>query len=437
LVLTEFGQIVNTQFRIHDLFSTKIILSFGISSFLIALLISIYPSRIISAFQPANILRGKIGSVSHGKNLFRKVTVGFQFLLATVSIALILTISIQIDYMENKDLGFDTEGVMVIDTRNLESRDALRKSLVQISPIKAVSSSNWFPTNIPNSSVFRIEDLQLDHVFHFYSADDDHLETYGYSMHLGNPTKEELSIESNILINQTAFKLTGWEDLDGRQLGQYSEDGSKEVFNVIGVVKDFHFQGFNRSIQPLIIFSGNKTSRFLSVRLSDENLASTVSQIESTLKKHSSSGIVDFTFLDIEFQRLFEDEKELARISAILTTLIIATSLIGLMGLFSYLIRKKRKEFGIRKVCGSTSFQLILWQIRYFITIGIISAIFAAPVIYYMANQWLNQFAFRFEGIWTICAYSFLTNILIIAISILYSSIKASRLSPVVVLNEE
>ncbi len=437
LSLDYFNEITNKEFQLTDLVSSSNISLFFLFIFLISFLSGIYPSLVLSSFAPTAIFRGRITSRISGRINVRNLMVGFQFVLTTIAIVLTITVYKQLDLMRNKNLGFQGDQVLtVFNAHHVSSKVGFKQELLSIPEIEYVNLTQGFPPFIFNNSVHRVSDTQEDHLFYMYRTDPDHFNTFQIELLQGRLFEDARLDSNSIIMNETAFKMTGWSDIDGKQIEGYSDDGVTPSFNVVGVVKDFHFQDFKSTIQPLLIYCAEDWGRFTAIKVNSENMTSTISKIEDIWNSQTNGKTFDYSFVDTQFDKLFQSEKRLGELTSILAVMTILTASMGLFGLAMYVARKRRKEFSIRKVLGASVTKVMAIQIRYFLTISLISVVISIPVSFTIVNRWLEEFQYRIPNDWTIYTITILTLIVFIILTVSYQSYRASTHSPTKVLRE-
>ncbi len=437
LSLDFFNHILDKEFVVSDLIATPYIFYFLLFILLVSILSGVYPSLILSSFQPVKILKGLASDDKSSKLNPRNLMVGFQFALTTLAIVLTITVFKQLEMMRNKNLGFEKDQLIVIyNARGLNGQNTFKNALLSLPEIESVSMTNGYPPQIDNNSVSRVSDTQEDHLFWQYSTDVDHLETFGFELIEGR-FFEDASLDSNaVVMNRAAMKLAGWESIDGKRLEEFEENGINSYYHVVGVVEDFHFQNFRAPIQPIVMYCSER-GRFVTAKLSTSDIMGTVAKIESFWAEHSGGKPFDYNFVDSQFDQLFDSERRLAELTSILTLLTIITASLGLFGLAAFVARSRRKEFSIRKVLGASTIKVVVLQFRYFLTIAAFGLMVAIPVSYRLVQTWLNEFEYRIANDWTIYIGTILSVLALIMITVGYQSYKASVTPITRVLREE
>jgi len=431
-VLPMFNQLSGKLISIETLFSARFMLGMLALLLIVGLGAGIYPAIYLTSFQPVEVLKGKIKAGFRSSGI-RSVLVVLQF---TISITLIISTMIvfqQLEFIQNKNLGFSKENVLVIDNVNKlgTSRQAFKNILSQREGIKGVSYSQSVPPLIRNSSVYRpVGEDKEDILFGLNRIDQDYLTTLGMTMAEGRNFSKDIASDSMaVIVNETAMKLIGWDSFEGREILEYAEDGPGKKYQVIGVVKDFNFESLKQQVKPFLLFYRPESS-MISIRLDGQNIQSTVAFIGQQWKELSGNTPFDYVFVDQEFDALFRAEQRMSSIFTIFTFLAIAIACLGLLGLASFTAEQRAKEISIRKVMGSTVSQVVILLSSGFTRLVIFSFLIAAPLAYYGMSNWLQSFAYRIDiNAWTVLVGG-LAALILAWLTISYQSYKAARANP-------
>jgi len=433
LVLPSFNTIAGKELTIYSLFKWQYFTALILLVVLVGFFAGSYPAIYLTAFQPTEVLRGKIkaGIKSGG---IRSGLVIFQFSISIILIISTLLIYKQLNHLESRDLGFDKENVLVL--KNAEAlgnnKVAFKEELKKISGIKNVSIASDAPPNIRYSDIFKPLDGSDDEIGITYCfTDNDFLETMDMKIVAGRFFSEDIPSDSNaVIINESAAKKMGWENPIGEKIQTLWAQDYIDRRDIIGIVKDFNFQTLKKEITPLIIFPGFNGNSIL-VRLTASNYAQKITEIEDKWKSVVSGTSFDFSFIDAEFDALYRKDQQLGKIIFIFTILAIIVACLGLLGLATFTAEQRSKEIGIRKVLGSSSLNIVrMLTLEYVKLIGF-AFLFAAPISYSLIKWWLNNFAFKIN----IGFISFVIGggiaLIIALLSVSYQSIKAANNNPV------
>ncbi|WP_031530892.1 ABC transporter permease [Dyadobacter crusticola] len=409
---------------------------FLVVSIVIGVLAGMYPALVLSSFQPASVLKGNFRN--SGKGVFlRKALVVSQFAVSITLIIGTLIIFNQMQYMENKDLGFSKDQILVIDTDADPNKAVLQKSLSTIKGALLTSRSSSIPGSRYQNAITQIEsaggDLQTGDL-HELLVDFDYISLFKLKILAGREFSEDFATDSAraMIINEAAAKLFGYSDPSlavGKQFLQSGNEG-----RIIGVVKDFHFRSLQESVQPLTMRIEPKYCNLVSVKIAGGELPGTLKRIEEKWNLLMPNRPFSYFFMDEYFDRQYRAEEQFKALFMNFAFLTIFISCLGLIGLSAYATVQRKKEVGVRKVLGGSTASIVFLFYRDFLGLILIAFIIAAPVAYFLAEKWLDNFAYRTS----ISPWPFLlTAILTAFVAILttsFQSIKAALEDPVQVL---
>ena len=412
------------------------VLSFSVIALGIGVLAGIYPALVLSSFQPALVLKGHFKHSRKGVFL-RKALVVSQFAISITLMIGTLVIYVQMNFMQNKDLGFSKSQILVLDTDADPNKAVLRDALANMNGTVAASRSSSIPGSRYQNTSSQIEsssgDLQTAGL-HEFLVDFDFIELYKMKMVAGRQFSKEFATDSakTMIINETAARLFGYSDprlAIGKRFRQSGVEGQ-----IIGVIKDFHFQSLQESVQPLTMRIEPEYCNLVSVKISSANISQTVKMIEEQWGKLMPNRPFSYFFMDEYFDRQYRSQQQFKALFVNFAFLTIIISCLGLIGLSSYAAVQRKKEVGVRKVLGGSTTSIVLLFYKDFVGLILIAFLVASPVAYYICQKWLEGFAYRTDiPLWIFIAVALLTTgIAIITTS--FQSVRAAIENPIKVL---
>ncbi len=441
LAFPYFNRITTTQFDIN----LNTIGDYAPSLLGLALIIAIlsggYPAFYLSQLRPAATLKGQDESGKRSA-ILRKGLVVFQFVLTIVMLVSTLVIGKQLNFIEDKDIGFNKEKLAVIDINSWNVRgqfQTMKNELLNIPGVASVGVSSRVPGEWKNIHQLYMRssdspDGGVDSVrTYFMGFDDGMLETYKFEMVQGNyfgPNSQNDS--TKILINEAAMETFGLADPIGAVLKRKT-DGELVSLTVIGVVKNFHFQSLHEKISPLVIGAWNNPFRvidYFTLKVSGD-MAQVLTAANKVHEKFDEHTPMEVHFLDQQLESFYEKEARAGMIFRMGAGLCIFVACLGLFGLASFTVMKRTKELGIRKILGANQTNLFLLLSSSFTKQIGIAFIIASPIAYYIMNNWLQVFEYRVSLGLGVFLLAGIMAVFIALITISYRSIKAIRSNPV------
>jgi putative ABC transport system permease protein len=364
----------------------------------IGLLAGAYPAYIISKFQPIQIFRPSSKGI-FGHNALRKVLVSTQFIISIMLVAGTLLVYDQLDVVRNQNLGFDKEGIIVVptngDTAIVNYLDVIKNELKQVPGVTAVAGSTSTPGQSANNNYTQIEmtDGKMSPTnINFIFIDHDFLSTYQIKLLAGRDFQRDVKSDDTTayLINETAMKDFGWtpEQALGKKVrGRYEG-------KIIGVMKDFNYRSLHTKVEPLMIAMTRNVGR-MSIRLEGKNLPATISRVQKKWNELIPYLPFDYSFLDVEFDRQYKADKQLGKVAGVFTSLAMFIGCLGLLGLTAFVVERRTKEIGIRKVLGASVPSVVILITREFIWLVMIALLVATPLTWYLISRWEQNFTLQ------------------------------------------
>jgi len=405
----------------------------------IGLVAGIYPALVLSSFKPIASLKGRFTSGKQGLVL-RKGLVIVQF---TISISLIIgtvVVYSELDYMRSRDLGFDKDRLLVIDTHNDRQKLVFRQEVSGLPGVQSTAFSGSVPgagtwgaySKVENSrGEMQIANLDLTYV------DFGYLEQYGMKLLAGRFFRRDIPTDTMqaMILNEKAVRLFGYSSpaaAVGRRFDQWGKKGQ-----IIGVIKDYNFNGLQQEVTPLSICLDFSDCNFLSLKVTGKHLPGTIAALKKKWDQLGTPLPLDYFFLDEAFNEQYKSETRFGNLFINFAVLAIFISCLGLLGLSSYSTLQRTKEVGVRRVMGASVSGIVGLLSADFLKLVVVAFVISVPLSWYLMDKWLRDFAYRIDISWWIFLLSGTAALFIAFLTISYQAIKAAVISPVKSLRSE
>lgn len=424
---------------------------------LITVLSGLYPALYLSGFKPTAIMHGSKGTQSSGSEQgLRKGLVIFQFALSVILIIGTIIVYLQLQHLQNKELGFEEEQVVVMPiTQTLIAWDfdEFKEKSLQSPYINKVTGmskilgsdrqffSKYSPANQPDAPP---TNMTLHVKYNF-------LETYDIELLAGRSFSRDYPSDPNkaILINEAMLTQIDAEtprEAVGKQFYYTTAENERELFQVIGVVEDFNYTSIKKEISPLVInlVTGERPTvrniEFATVKLAGGNIKQGIDDLRSVWKEVNHIDPFTYYFHDKKLQEIYKSESQMSSVASLFSLLCVFVACLGLFGLASYTASRRTKEIGIRKTLGATVPNIVALLSKDYIKLIVISNIIAWPVIYYLALQWIQDFPYRINLGWNVAGVFLgvtLVTMIFGLLTVSYQSIRAALQNPVKSIHRE
>jgi putative ABC transport system permease protein len=403
----------------------------------------IYPSFYLTAFQPVNVLKGKLAT-GMGNSSIRNGLVVVQFVISITLIAGTLVVYQQLSFMRQKNLGFDKENILVIN--NVEKLgdqlESFRNEVAGYPGVARAAVTMDVPGRGMYEDIFTREGSDAKLPISQIKIDDHFFKLMNFELVKGRSFEEDRPSDHNaVIINETTARLFNWtpqEAVGSKIIFPGNENSSHEI---IGVVKDFHFQSLRQNITPLLFGHVKSTMwgdmRALAIKFQSGDISDIISRAEMQWTKVLQDTPMEYTFLDQELAKQYQEENRLGGMFGIFSSLSIIIAIIGLVGLVAYSTEIRKKEIGVRKVFGASTSRLVLMINSQYLKLIVIALVGSIPLSWWLIDQWLKSFVFRIELNPVIFVLAGIIEIVIAILCVGYLSFRAANLNPAHVLKDE
>ncbi|MEM6343949.1 MAG: ABC transporter permease [Bacteroidota bacterium] len=427
-----FNQITGKEITLD--WDLRLLATFTGIALFTGLLSSTYPALYLSSFRPIQIFRNKL-SLSGGETWIRKGLVVFQFTISTFFIVAVLVIYQQMSYVNTKNLGFEKDHILRINVEGalVEKVDPFLREVRKLPKIVQASSSNHvlfggmnWTTGIDwdgraEGERIRINPIVCNHYF---------VETYDLQIKKGRSFSPEYGTDTaKVILNEAAVKAMGLENPLGQSLTFW---GSK--VSVVGVAEDFHFESLYKQVGPCIIkLAGNKDefNSYIWIKIRGGEEKAAIESVKQLYAEFNPGYTFEYGFVDETYAALYASENRVAALSKYFSILAILISCLGLFGLVEFTSERRNKEISIRKILGASEWSIVRLLSLDFSKMIILSIVIAVPISYWIAQRWLESFAYKIELAWWFFGASAFSALLIAWLTVAVQTLKAARTNPV------
>lgn len=432
IVMPAFNEISGKNFSIIDFISPVNIAALVLLSLIVGTIAGSYPSLLMSRAGVVSIMKGqfKFG----GKNIFTKSLIVIQFSLSILLVISTFILSDQINYMLNKDLGYNQDGIISVQLQELTPEESqkiaegFKNKISRYSNIKQVSVvSEAFGGGYRAHSPFYYKQKQV--MTRRINADYNFLETMKINLLLGRNFSQDFSTDtSSVIINEACLKELGLENPIGEEIKLFDSIPLK----IIGVVKDFNFDPLHEKVMPAIIYTRPDLDiDFALIKVSPQNISSTITFLQKSWSEINPDKPFLFSFMNDDLRKFYEEDKKWQAIISYSSTFALIIACMGIFGLTAITITKKIKEIGIRKVLGASAGSIVNIILKEFMLLITISNIIAWPAAYFIMNELMNSYYYRITIGPGYFIVAFVISIALAVFTILYLTLRAAYSNPV------
>jgi putative ABC transport system permease protein len=439
IFLPFLNDLLNRDLNVSLLFQSALIGFYTILLFATTFLAGLYPAWLISSSKINDVLKNKNLAGQSG-SLLRNILVTGQFTIAVIFIISLIVTTKQLRFLQNKDLGYSFTQIIKIplDMQTAGKLPVLRSELSKIKGVEDINTGNLELGG--NGALMGINYLapdgqQQNMSVNFENVSPGYVHFFGMKILEGHDLGKGNN-DNEYLINETLAKQIGYANPIGKEINLA---GGWPPGEIAGVVKDFNYSSLHSKIEPLIIGNFNLPffQKQLYIKLSTADISKTLQKVVATAKSISGNSNISYVFLDDTFKELYRSEKQTEIIIAVVGGLAMIIAGLGLLSIASFVILRRTKEIGIRKILGASGAKIAAMLSKDFLSLVLISILLAFPVAWWVMNKWLQSFAYRIHISWWIFLIAGAAAIFIALITISFQTIKAALANPVKSLRSE
>jgi len=446
ILLPVLNQFTNKTIALGVFGSPAMILTLILTTLLVGILAGFYPAFMMSGFKPIKVLKAS-GSAAEGGHSpwLRQSLVVTQFTLSILLIICALVVYNQVNYLHNKDLGFNKDQVMFFPMRSdtmFKRTESFKNELHQLPGVESVSIGYGYPGDAVagDEFIYRKNGQLITQNATQIVVDYDYIKTLGLKIIAGRDFSRGMSTDADhaYIVNETAAKLMGFNSPEkalGEPLYWHPWDGnnpdSLKSGSIIGVVKDFNYKSLYDKVEPTVIQIYPQAAWKVAVKIKTAGIDNTIEQVRKVWNNFSPEFPLEYKFLDENFEQMYKSEDKLKSLLWLFTGIAIFVGCMGLFGLAAYTAERRKKEVGIRKVLGASVEGMVILLSRDFIILVLLSILIASPLAWMFMNRWLQDFAYRIQMSGWVFLIAGLLAILIAFFTVSFQAIKVALNNPV------
>jgi putative ABC transport system permease protein len=447
LLLPSFNQLSGKHIEFSFFLQIPVIFSALVFILLVGIVAGIYPAFFLSTFQTVIVLKGAVSQTPVKRSFFRSGLVVFQFVISTSLIIATLIVYNQLHYMQNKNLGYNRDQVLVIpDTYGLDSNQyAFKQNILKDSRVINATISRDVPVGrtdreMDGSEVYASENKshETESEIHanFFHVDYDYLSTLGMQMVSGRYFSKDFGSDSSgVVVNEAAVRDLGWKD-NPSAIDKSIISSGQHSYHVIGVVKDFNYSSAKQRIIPVMMMLRHNNGTLM-VKVRTNDIAGFLADTKNEWKTLNARTSFSYYFLDEKFASVYSAEEKTGQIFTSFAIIAVLIASLGLLGLVSYITARRTKEIGIRKVLGASVNEVLVLLSKEFLMLITIAFIISVPLTAWVMHNWLNNFAYRIGISWWIFLAGGILTMLVTVGTISFQSVRAAIANPVKSLRSE
>jgi len=434
LILPLFNNMLNEQLTFTLAFNPLFILGVVAIWIITTIIAASYPAVYLSSFPPLMAIRQSIPSGGSSHAIVRKTLSIGQFAIAIVLISWVITIQMQMRYINNKDIGYNPNNLISISSSLPEETnlDALINDYNSLSSVVMVSGEHQFLFGGSRNILRRGSDDRQGTTLITMCVDHNFVDLMELKLIAGTtlPKRNPNDSITQMVINRKAADYLGIspEDIIGRRImAEFPESPAV----VCGVVENFNYESLYRPVEPYALYNGRENRPVLMLRVREGNLSEQLSSYEEVFKRHFPNELFEVSFPDIELERAYETERRTNRIAICFSILAILVACLGVFGLTAFTAEQRRKEIGIRKVLGASVNDIVHLFTKDYIRLLLIALLIALPVAWWIGNRYLEEFAYRIDITWWVFAVAALLTATLTLLTVGFQAIRVAMANPV------
>lgn len=400
---------------------------------LFAVLAGWYPAFILSSYKPMRVM--KASAYTGGSKIqLKKILIGTQFIIVIALIACAIVMLRQINFLQNKDLGFDKESVLVakFNLGDEERYNTVKQTLLTQSMVSTVSAASRVPSDpLTNFGGVTVEGQPESKIIPYVHVNFDYFELLNINAKQGRIFSNEIQTDAteSVILNEAAVKILG---IEGDPIGQRLKcDWPKSDRKIVGVIQDMNFESLYEEVKPTVFVNYYGQCTQLIVKAVSSNTSNTIETVTAICKDIYPNELIDFGFLDVKLEQQYQKDQNTFSLMAYFAVVAILLACMGLLGMTSFILVRRTKEIGIRKVNGATIFEIMKMLNLSLVKWMAISFVIATPIAYYGMNRWLESFAYKTELSWVPFVLSGIISIAIVLVTVSWMTYRAASRNPI------